>query len=364
MQLLTAFVDGELSQRQRKAVMRLLEKSSEARAMLKQLQENVYKLKKLPYHKAEPSLVEDVLRAIVEQQSLPRPVAPRRRAWLPYVAATLAASVLIVVVGLVYWKTVIETPNGPKNNGPEIVNNDKGNKVDPIPVTPRKKDHPLLGMAMAVTEGTHRDFSVYVPSPQPYLASFGDLTTAQSKASGEFAHKLNMEKSVYLEIKVSNNDAAMSRLRDVLKERQIKLVSDPAVNKILKSKTPSVAEFLVYADNLRPDDVTKLMRELSSSYVVGEGMKQKMVGSPYKQLALSPSDSEHLKVVAKLLGVPVDAVEITERKDNSKSKSERQAVVIPVNGAGAPSKEVSQFVSQRQAPQTGMLQVIIKIRQE
>src|SRR5437870_4024271 len=96
LQLLTAFVDGELSQRQRKSAVRLLEKSSEARAILKQMQENAHRLKRLPRHKVEPSLVDGIMQAIHERKSQPKPaLSPRRRRWLPYVAATLAASLLV-----------------------------------------------------------------------------------------------------------------------------------------------------------------------------------------------------------------------------------------------------------------------------
>src|SRR5262249_19757793 len=102
-ELLTGYVDGELSQRQRRAVMRLLHKSSEAREMLRQLQENAHQLKQLPFHKVQPSLVDEVMRAIAEQQAQPRPAAPprgARRRWLPYLAATLAASLLIGAIGI------------------------------------------------------------------------------------------------------------------------------------------------------------------------------------------------------------------------------------------------------------------------
>src|SRR5438874_7653731 len=105
-QLLTAFVDGQLSQRQRKAVMRLLNKSSEARELLRQLQENSHRMKNLPRHKVEPSLVDEVLQAIAEAKAQPAAAtAPKRqRRWLPVIAATMAASIVIAVIGVVYWK--------------------------------------------------------------------------------------------------------------------------------------------------------------------------------------------------------------------------------------------------------------------
>jgi hypothetical protein len=365
MQLLTAFVDGELTQRQRKVAMRLLEKSSEARALLKQLQENVHSLKRLPYHKVEPSVVEDVLQAIADRQAQPKALAGRRRAWLPYFAASMAVSLLIGVIGLVYWKTVIEMSDVPKGNGPEVVRNDVPKIIEPNPITPvAKKDNPWLTKATAITEGMHRDFSNYVP-PKPYQAFFGDLAKSDSNASIEFTHRLNREKSVHLEITVNSNDAAMMRLREVLMERQIKLIADPNVNNLLKGKTPGKVEFLVYAENLTTEDVTKLMRELGHQYVVGQGTNQKMVDSPYKKVAIAPSEEENIQEIAKLFGVKVSAVELNDRKEiKGAPKRERQAVVLPATATGAPSQEVRQFVNQRPAPQAGTLQVIIKIRQE
>src|ERR1041384_3644971 len=92
-QLLTAFVDGELSQRQRDAVMRLLEHSAEARELLRQLQDNAHRVKKLPRHKVEPSLVEAVMQAIEEHKAQPKLIetpSRQRRPSLPHLPAELA----------------------------------------------------------------------------------------------------------------------------------------------------------------------------------------------------------------------------------------------------------------------------------
>src|SRR5271170_1857138 len=120
--LLTAFVDGELSQRQRKAVMRVLHKSSEAREVLRQLQENAHKVKQLPRRKLEPSLVEAVMQAIAEQKAQPKqPTAPRivRRRWLPYVAAAMAASLLVGVLSIFAWQAFKDQDG--KNGGGVMV---------------------------------------------------------------------------------------------------------------------------------------------------------------------------------------------------------------------------------------------------
>ena len=60
-ELLTAFVDGELTRRQRKSVLRLLHESSEARSFLRDLQEDVHLFKVLPQHKLEEDFAATVL---------------------------------------------------------------------------------------------------------------------------------------------------------------------------------------------------------------------------------------------------------------------------------------------------------------
>src|SRR5689334_16286486 len=95
-QLLTAFVDGELSPRQRRQVCRLLGRSDAARRLLRELQGDSDELKALP---PPPPLGRDlsapVLRAAARPRPQPRPaVRLRFRAWAGYAAA---AAVLFVV---------------------------------------------------------------------------------------------------------------------------------------------------------------------------------------------------------------------------------------------------------------------------
>src|SRR5580698_4865688 len=127
-QLLTAYVDGELSQRQRKTVMRILHKSSEARELLRQLQENAHKIKQLPRRKVEPSLVDAVMQAIAEQKAQPKqPAALRgaRRRWLPYVTAALAASLLAGVLSIFAWQAFKDLEASKIGGGTVVKNDDK-----------------------------------------------------------------------------------------------------------------------------------------------------------------------------------------------------------------------------------------------
>src|SRR5947209_3171991 len=103
--LLTAYVDGELSQRQRKAVRRLLDRSAEARTVLAQLEANARRVRQLPRRKAEPSLAPEVLQVIADTGlhiTRPKPAVVRHR-WRPVAATLLAASILGLAVGSLFY---------------------------------------------------------------------------------------------------------------------------------------------------------------------------------------------------------------------------------------------------------------------
>src|SRR5215831_7986877 len=67
-QLLTAYVDGELSSRQRKAVQRLLRRSPEARSLLLKLQEDARRLRALPRHRLGEVFTARVVRSAQQAQ--------------------------------------------------------------------------------------------------------------------------------------------------------------------------------------------------------------------------------------------------------------------------------------------------------
>src|SRR6185437_14418170 len=70
-QLLTAYVDGELTKRQRRHVARLLRRSPEARQLLRKLQADAHSLRHLPRPALSADLSGPVLRTIVERRLTP-----------------------------------------------------------------------------------------------------------------------------------------------------------------------------------------------------------------------------------------------------------------------------------------------------
>src|SRR6266540_1688814 len=98
-QLLTAYLDGELGTRQRKAVTRLLHRSADARKLFEQLQQDANALRDLPPHKLPANFPLRVLRTIAERGVRPggSPPVPRPAAIPAWVGLGLAAAVLLAV---------------------------------------------------------------------------------------------------------------------------------------------------------------------------------------------------------------------------------------------------------------------------
>jgi len=348
-QLLTAFVDRELSQRQRKAVMRLLHKSSEAREMLRQLQENAHKLKQLPRRKLEPSLVDGVLQAIAQLPAQPKQPAVKaaRRRWLPYVVASMAAALVIGALGIAYWKAM--EPKGAPNDARSVA---KSETPDRKHAPPLPKPQPLNPMVTGVVEGTFSEFSKEPPFDPALTANINELQ--EGPKSWQFAREVNREIAIQLDFTVKSNSLAMERLKQVLSNRLIQLVTDKSAAKMHDDKK---AQYLVYADNLTSDEVIKMMDELGRSVVTSKGQKnEKRIASPYQKVTITPTAKDEKAKLDKLLGAPTDGKPVP--------KDKRIAAVLPVSPGAPASAEVLEVGKQRRVPQAGTLQVLIRIHQE
>src|SRR5437016_5851855 len=115
LQLLTTFVDGELSRRQRQAVMKLLHDSSDARSVLQELQEAAHRLRELPRHKLGAGFAGQVLGAIADRGLTPAPAAPvtAERTWPRWIHYAAAASILVIVGAGILIGTREGTPKSP-----------------------------------------------------------------------------------------------------------------------------------------------------------------------------------------------------------------------------------------------------------
>src|SRR5437016_3466740 len=101
LELLTAFVDGELTGRERKEALRLMNRSSEARTVLRDLQENAHRLRSLPRHELGPQFAGEIVSIIQKRTIRPRQAGglPYGRRWLKFAAV---AACLLALAGTAY----------------------------------------------------------------------------------------------------------------------------------------------------------------------------------------------------------------------------------------------------------------------
>jgi hypothetical protein len=380
-QLLTAYVDGELSPRQREAVLRLLYESSEAREIVRQLQENRHKLKQLPRRKLELDFAQQVLHAIavappapVPLPALPvrRPVATRIR-WAPYAIAGLAAAVLFTVTlaGALY--VALGLPEDLFNPGDVLAK--KGPEPEPMPlvaeapkgegrddVTPaRKGPNPLIGR---VVEGVYQQYAVHIPPERGFSFALDDLPKEQ--VATQVAAELKKSEALHLDVLVRNNPEAMHRLKAVLKKHKIELVIDPGSTSAMQ-KAPAKTELLIYAENLKADEWATILKELAH---------HDKKAHPFQKVTVASLAPRERQQVTDLLGIdpttrvdPKETAGIINPKVNPKAKNpppkkDRVAVVLPQEPQAKASEEVRQFLLQPARPEPGSIRVLVRIRQE
>jgi hypothetical protein len=331
LELLTAFVDGELTRRQRKAVLRLLHLSSEARAVLRDLQEIAHRLRALPRRSLGSGFAEQVVQIIDERHLRPAAEAPAPRRRPRWIALAAAAACVLIAVGVSIY-----------------VANDRSDN----------------GRVAQVERGALR-------------LTFGDL--AQEPKRKLLADRLEKEPAVHLDLTVLNNAAAVAQLRELFKGQGIKLLVDARVDAEFKQALPSPAGYLVYAENMRADELKTILQQL------GGQPKNPAAAKPnFKSMvvtSISSADRQNLSALlgvdAKELAAPaapdkpnlfdVDIIEAPAGKNKQPAPAprlDRFAMVLasqPVRGAA--SAEVKAFLAGRQQLRPGTLQVLLVIRQ-
>jgi hypothetical protein len=143
-ELLTAYVDGELSARQRRAVQRLLHRSAEARALYHQLKGDSTLLRSLPRARLPQDLSQTVLDAItLHNLKLPRCVPVRPAATAPLsrfavYAGMAAAAAVLLAVGTGSYLFFTSGPGS--DSGPAVVRNQRAPAPSPVQVAKERTD--------------------------------------------------------------------------------------------------------------------------------------------------------------------------------------------------------------------------------
>jgi hypothetical protein len=383
-QLLTAYVDGELSARERRAVARLLDQSPEARAFLDKLESDSHELRRLPVRRAPTTLADVVMQTLADDRPrpvrLPRPtptVAGARGIPL-WLGLPAAACLLLAVTGgtFVFFSLLLgDRPDSPKTgeeSGPVVVAPKDTTPPKKVPEAPPELD-PLLGDLFA---GAAERFGEKVDAKETYTSlAVGQLQ--QAPARERLTKVLKKETSVRLDVPVANSSGAVARLNDAFKKNGITVLVDAAARGTLnnpKKKTPGVS-FVLYAENLKVDELTQILATVGKAE--GAATRRGRVIDVFAVKGMTTTDRSEL---SKMLNVGVDALDPTKAglwnpiipvdpkgnpKDPKMGKQPERLALVLARGQGVKlnpkTPEIQRFMEARQALDPRMLQVVLTI---
>jgi hypothetical protein len=365
-QLLTAYVDGELSPKRRKAVERLLSKSRQARALFRKLEKDSQRLRALPAATA-PDLAGPVLGAIHRQGLHPAPesvpaaaAAATPPAFPTWAGLAIAASVLLAVATASY----LYFSQGRPGTQPE---SEIAQPKDPAgPATPKK---------------------VPIPPDDPGAR----FTLAELSSQGErtrLVRELHKDTSFRLNLSCKDSSKGVARLGQAMNALGIGLVVEKRAQKQLENKEAG-ASYLVYAENLQPGEVLAVLRYL------GNAGKEPGRAALCQSVIVSGLTSEHRHDLARLLGTSIDRlagppvaptpkkvplaplgdtiIEVPAGADaqpgnpprKGRASHDRMALVLAYDAGttATPGPEVHDFLRHRQQQRPGTLQVVLVLRE-
>jgi hypothetical protein len=255
--LLTAYVDGELNVRQRKAVRRLLRQSSRARRLYRQMKGDALVLQTLPWRELDQDLSSTILDKInttLPDIQLPaaarQPARMRRPVWA-------AAAAVLLAVGLGSYCYFSDT----REAGPVAVHH-TGEPTPQVSPTPD----------LATTRPSNPESVFAFPNlkaPQlkvaqvrvPTVLSVRDLS--RPTTADELQNNLRKEPLHRLDLFADNSTKALEQVRAVGRAQGIEIRIDPAAQEFVKRGLERT--WALYVENIRPDEVAQLLSKLSAA---------------------------------------------------------------------------------------------------
>jgi hypothetical protein len=414
-QLLTAYVDGELSARQQLAADRLLRESAEARELLRQLQGDAEQVRNLPRRRLDPGFANRVVQALPHQRfSLRSPVRPVQRTVPAWVGLAAAASVLLAVTAgtYIYFGAVrpdsnlaVALDNGKKSEplvNPKLKSDpaDKTDiaKNDGLPKKPDETpiDHGTNGASTAKKEfvgpperpdmATEPALAYPIDKMEMFKAQVADVHQPLILKMRDFeADKLKAEvkkdQAFRLELPGRDSAKAFARIEAALKAHGVTLVVDQVAQKRLK-QPKARTNFVFYVDDLTPDELTALVKQLCDEDKAAEA-KHKGDGLFEAIVVNRMSDGDH-KELLQLLGIdprqsakpaPIDpkkplaettADQVAKSLANPTAKgTERLALALAYNPERPRpnSAEVKRFLEGRKPARSATVQVLLVLRE-
>lgn len=317
-QLLSAYVDGELGNRQRRLAIRLLRKSPEARRLFRDLQKDSRLLAALPpqlppadFTRQVVSYVADQLPKVPATPSTLEPV-PVAAGWPSWISLAVAASVLILVTFVSYQffanrPTPLPDLQYVDNKTPEP---SKPPEPPPQPpkIEPQAPPKPLLAFEM-------REFK---------------------KHREKLAEEFKRESAVQIELTTRNPAQVTQNLKEVLNQNGVNLLVDAQVQKLMDAqvKNPGTAKgttrYFLFMEDITTTQAAAILEDLAKK----QNVKQPTVND----IALDRISGDMRAQLATVLGISVSELEParkTEEKISFSSPPPEQPFVAEPGGKPA-----------------------------
>lgn len=347
--LLTAYVDGELSGRQRRHIARLLRRSPEARHLLEQLQADARVLRQLPRPSLPVDLTNPVLRNISERR-----LAPGQRrlakvhsapAWMGPLASWAAAAAVLFLLGIasyLYFAASLDqaekmemarnqemqltAQSHPEELAPPLAAADSadsepdeqpGATIDqssalkspkiakrrggkPKPNLPNKPPSPAKEET-ALTERMEMFPLESVPDLLPVIVKVSDLELEASRK--QLIAELHKDGEFRLELPCPNSIKAFDRVQKTAQRLNFGFIIDKQAQERIKSKWRG--NYFLYVEDVTPEELTRFLRQ------VGAEDRKSAAGKPTEaqidRLVLLRMTARHHKELSTILGLDPSA---------------------------------------------------------
>ncbi len=345
-QLLTAYVDGELSSRQRRHVLHLLRRSAEARQLLKQLQADARALRQLAAPPLPADLTGPVLGLIAERHLAPRELPGSDKAasiaWFGPLASLAAAAAVLLTIGVASYlyfvtslgqPTVTETAqtqpeccgSTPSSEDHEPDTKHKNDKIlteTPKAPTPKIDRQPADELSKVVRKNEDKsqprsadtalaspkkdaalanrletfDFD-RVPDLLPVVVKLSDL--ARLPARKNLFAELSKADAFRMELPCPNGTKAFDRIRNAARTLRLGLVIDKQAQERLKLKWK--VSYAIYLENITPEELTEFLRQISLEDA--KSAAGKVAEAQLDRLVLTRMSASNRKELSTLLGI-------------------------------------------------------------
>lgn len=421
-QLLTGYIDGELSARKVRSVQRLLRRSPEARELLHQLEQDSRELQLLSRKTCEVDMASQVVRTINERQLKikPRPVVARKfrmPAWVGYAAA--AAVLVAVFYGSFQFSLNVHENKGSnvarnQDNAPPIV---IGEKQQPAPLPPERIAHqptpqpepekpqptpmpqpeperPVVVQG-PVQPPIEPPTVEVVANPEPMdlgrprskmevfevvgnLNIVSDLTLRDLEQEGkqvELLQNLHKASSHRFELFSLGTGISFDQLEHTFNQFGIGFTIDKLC--LYRMQNPYwQTDFAVYLENVKPEEAVALMTQLGQADRKLQGLVLPFSNDDHKELSrllgIDPTKLDAPKPVKIDVREPISNATLKQLRNppprpqaNGRPLLNRHALVVPCNPVHpnpSASREIKLFMDRRAKQEPGTVQLLFVIR--